>query len=784
MDTTERTNPSNFIRTIIDEDLEAGKNNGAVVTRFPPEPNGYLHIGHAKAICLNFGIARDYEGGVCHLRFDDTNPTAEDPEFVESIQRDIRWLGFDWGEHLYFASDYFERLYDMAVDLIKQRKAFVDSESSEEIRLHRGTVTEPGVPSRYRNRSVEENLDLFRRMREGEFPEEAHVLRAKIDMASPNMLLRDPVLYRIKHAHHYRRNDDWTIYPLYDFAHPLSDAIEGITHSLCSLEFEVHRPLYDWLVEHVRIQWPVRPHQYEFARLNLDYTIMSKRKLKRLVVERYVRGWDDPRMLTLSGLRRRGYTPESIQDFCERVGVAKAENRVEMALLEYSVRNDLNHRAPRVMCVLDPLKVVITNYPEEQVEPMEASYWPHDIPKEGSRPVPFSREIYIEREDFQEQPHKKFHRLAPGREVRLRYAYVIQCTDVIKDDDGNVVELHCTYDPATRSGETTDGRKIKGTIHWVSVPHALPVEVRLYDRLFKAPDPEDVPEGKDFLYHFNHDSEIILTRSVIEPSVAGTEAGARFQFERQGYFVTDETDSRPDALVFNRTVTLRDTWAKISDKGQRDASSSNGKPAKREKEAAPDQPVRTRAQVIETLTESSPAAVATFERYLDDHGLSLPDAEVIASDPAVEQLVDDAIRAGAPARAAASWVVNVLPGELKDQPLDTITFGGKELAELIGFVEDGTISNRIGKEVLSEMLLTHAPAGQIIDEKGLKQVSDTEALTALVDQIMTTYPEKVEEYASGKKGLIGFFVGEAMKATKGAANPKVVKALLTEKLEA
>ena len=459
METTERASNTNFIRAIIDEDLRTGKNGTAVVTRFPPEPNGYLHIGHAKAICLNFGIARDYPGGVCHLRFDDTNPTSEDPEFVESMQRDIRWLGFDWEENLFFASDYFEELYEMAEDLIKQGKAFVDSESGEEIRLHRGTITEPGVHSAYRGRSIEENLDLFRRMRAGEFKEGTHVLRAKIDMASTNMLLRDPVIYRIKHAHHYRRGTDWVIYPLYDFAHPLSDAIEGITHSLCSLEFEVHRPLYDWFVENVSRTWPVRPRQYEFARLNLNYTVMSKRKLRPLVEDGRIHGWDDPRMLTLSGLRRRGYTPQSIQDFCDRVGVAKAENRVEMALLEYSIRNDLNYKAPRVMGVLDPIKVTITNYPEDQVEHLEASYWPHDIPNEGTRPVPFSREIYIDREDFMEDPPKKFFRLAPGREVRLRYAYVIKCEEVIKDAEGNVIELTCTYDPDTKSGKTSRWKK-------------------------------------------------------------------------------------------------------------------------------------------------------------------------------------------------------------------------------------------------------------------------------------------------------------------------------------
>ena len=782
METTERASNTNFIRAIIDEDLKTGKNGTAVVTRFPPEPNGYLHIGHAKAICLNFGIARDYEGGIGHLRFDDTNPTSEDPEYVESIQRDIKWLGFDWGDNLFFASDYFEQLYEMAEDLIKQGKAFVDSESGEEIRMHRGTVTEPGVNSRYRDRSVEENLDLFRRMKAGEFEEGAHVLRAKIDMASTNMLLRDPVMYRIKHAHHYRRGNDWVIYPLYDFAHPLSDAIEGITHSLCSLEFEVHRPLYDWFVDNVSKDWKIRPRQYEFARLNLNYTVMSKRKLRPLVEDGRIRGWDDPRMLTLAGLRRRGYTPDSIQDFCDRVGIAKAENRVEMALLEYSIRNDLNYKAPRVMCVLDPLKITITNYPEDQVEELDASYWPHDIPNEGSRPVPLSREIYIEREDFMEDPPKKFFRLAPGREVRLRYAYVIKCEEVIKDDDGHIIELRCTYDPETRSGQTGDGRKVKGTIHWVSAAQAIPVEVRLYDRLFKTEDPEDVPEGESFLINFNENSEVILKNSLIEPSVAGAPAGTHFQFERQGYFVTDETDSQPDALVFNRTVTLRDTWAKISDQssGQNGAS----KKKKKDRNASTNTPARSRDSIAAALQSTSAAAAEAFEKYVDQDGLSLPDAEVLATDANAASLVEAARSSGAPAKSAAAWVVNVLPGELKGSSVQTIPFGGTELAELISLVEDGTISTRTGKQVLGEMIESGSSPSVIIEEKGLKQVNDADALEKIITSAMEANPEKVDQYRSGKTGLMGFFVGQVMKASKGTANPKMVKDILAAKLDA
>jgi glutaminyl-tRNA synthetase len=555
-----------FIRAMVEHDQATGKYGGRVETRFPPEPNGYLHIGHAKSCCLNFGLAREH-GGVCHLRFDDTNPETEDMTYVESIQEDVRWLGFDWGEHLYFASDYFEQLYAFAVTLIRDGKAYVDSLTEDEIRQYRGTITEPGRPSPYRDRSVQENLDLFRRMRAGEFGNGEHVLRGRIDMAHPNMPMRDPVLYRIRHASHYRSGDEWCLYPLYDFTHCLSDAIENITHSLCTLEFKDNNELYEWVLDAAGIPKP-RTQQTEFARLNLDYTVLSKRKLIQLVRQGYVSGWDDPRMPTIAGLRRRGVTPEAIRRFCDLVGVAKTDSRVDIEKLEYCVRDDLNTRAPRVLCVLRPLKVVITNYPEGQVEELDAPYWPHDVPKEGSRSLPFSRTLYIERDDFMEDPPKKFFRLSPGREVRLRYGYFITCTDVVKDPQtGEVVELRCTYDPATRGGDSPDGRKVKGTIHWVSAEHSLPCEVRLYDRLFVTPDPDDVEEGGDFTANLNPDSLVVLTGSRIERSVAGDPPGSRYQFERQGYFVSDAGDSRADALVFNRTVTLRDSWAKIAAKG-------------------------------------------------------------------------------------------------------------------------------------------------------------------------------------------------------------------------
>jgi len=555
MGNAEVSKTPNFIRDIVAQDVAEGKFGGRVVTRFPPEPNGYLHIGHAKAICLDFGIAAEF-GGRCHLRFDDTNPTKEEAEYVQAIMEDVRWLGFDWGEHLYFASDYFEQLYEWAVELIKKGLAYVDDLSPDEIREYRGTLTEPGRESPYRNRSVEENLDLFARMRAGEFEEGTKTLRAKIDMASPNLNLRDPVMYRIRKTPHYRTGDKWCIYPTYDWAHGQSDSIEGITHSLCTLEYEDHRPLYDWFLDALGIH---HPRQIEFARLNLSHTVLSKRKLIQLVNEGHVAGWDDPRMPTLAGLRRRGYTPEAIRDFCERIGVTKAENLVDIALLEHCVRDDLNRRAPRVMGVLRPLKVVIENYPEGQVEWLEAINNPED-PSMGTRLVPFSRELWIERDDFREVPPPKYYRLSPGTEVRLRYAYFIKCVGMVKDErTSEVVEVRCTYDPATRGGDAPDGRKVKSTIHWVSVPHALQAEVRLYDHLFLTPRPD---EDEDWKASLNPNSLERLTDCRIEPSVRGAPPGTRYQFERVGYFCVDP-DSTPERLVFNRTVSLRDTWAKI-----------------------------------------------------------------------------------------------------------------------------------------------------------------------------------------------------------------------------
>jgi glutaminyl-tRNA synthetase len=556
---TESPNQQDFIRDLIASDNATGKHGGRVVTRFPPEPNGYLHIGHAKSICLNFGIARDF-GGVCNLRFDDTNPVTEDVEYVESIQEDVRWLGFDWEDRLFYASDYFEALYSAAETLIKDGKAYVDSLTADQMREYRGTLTEPGKDSPFRSRAIDESLDMFRRMRAGEFPDGAHVLRAKIDMASPNFNMRDPVLYRIRRAHHHRTGDAWCIYPMYDYAHPISDALERITHSICTLEFEDHRPLYDWLIQHLPL--PGTPQQIEFARLNLTYTVMSKRKLLQLVNEKHVSGWDDPRMPTLSGMRRRGYPPAAIRAFCEEIGVAKRENVIDVGLLEHFLRENLNASSPRAMAVLRPLKIVLENFPDGTTEEMNVVNNPED-PSAGTRKVPFSKVLYIEQDDFLEDPPKKFFRLAPGREVRLRNAYLITCQSVIKDADGRIVELRCTYDPATRGGDAPDGRKVKATLHWVSAAHAVDAEVRLYDRLFGVEMPGT--GDADFLTQLNSASLDVLKDCKVEPSLASAPAGSRFQFERLGYFCVDP-DSAQGKPVFNRTVSLKDSWAKVKDK--------------------------------------------------------------------------------------------------------------------------------------------------------------------------------------------------------------------------
>ena len=564
MTTATPTESNDFVRSIVADDLVTGKFGGRVITRFPPEPNGYLHIGHAKSIFLNFGVAGENEGGMCYLRFDDTNPVKEDVEYVESIQEDVRWLGCDWGDRLTYASDYFDDLYRFAVQLIEAGKAYICDLSAEEIREYRGTLTEPGRESPYRDRSVEENLDLFQRMKAGEFPDGSRVLRARIDMASPNVNMRDPVMYRILHEEHHRTGDKWCIYPTYDFTHGQTDSIEGVTHSICTLEFEDHRPLYDWYLDELGIY---HPQQIEFARLNLSHTVLSKRRLLALVEDGHVSGWDDPRMPTLAALRRRGYTPEAVRNFCERVGVAKRDITVDLALLEHCVREDLNLRAPRVMAVLNPLKVVIDNYPEGMEEEFDAVNNPEDASM-GTRKAPFSREIYIERDDFREDPPRRFFRLAPGREVRLRYACYITCTDVVKDENGEVVELHCTYDPESKGGSSPDGRRVQATLHWVSAAHAVDAEVRLYNHLFESAEPGGEEDGGDFINGLNPESLVTLTSCKVEPSLADAKPGERYQFERQGYFCVDAVDSALGRLVFNRTVSLRDSWARIERAGR------------------------------------------------------------------------------------------------------------------------------------------------------------------------------------------------------------------------
>jgi glutaminyl-tRNA synthetase len=770
-----------FIRSIVADDLRAGKYQ-TIVTRFPPEPNGYLHIGHAKSIVLNYGIARE-TGGRFNLRFDDTNPETEDVSYVESIIDTVRWLGADFRDQVLHAADYFDDMYRFAEFLVTRGLAYVDSSSDEEIREARGTVTEPGRPTAFRDRSVEENLDLFRRMKAGEFPDGSHVLRAKIDLSSPNMLLRDPLLYRIRHAHHYRTGDQWCIYPLYDYAHPIEDAIEGITHSLCTLEFENNRAIYDWTVDHwqdfVRSEGgtPARPHQYEFARGNIDYTVMSKRKLLELVKGGFVSGWDDPRMPTLAGIRRRGATAEAVRAFWERMGVTKASTRAEVGKLEWAIREDLNTKAPRVLCVLRPLKVTITNYPEGQTEELDAPLWPHDVPNEGSRPLPLSGTLYIEHDDFAENPPKGFHRLQPGGEVRLRYAYVIRCDEVVKDDTGEIVELRCSYDPATRGGNTPDGRQVKGTIHWVTAEHGVPAEVRLYDRLFSVPDP-DAGEG-DFKDHLNPESLVVIPGAVVEPSIRDAEPGSRWQFERLGYFCADVVDSKPGALVFNRTVTLRDTWAAKSTQA---APSPSQKAEKKPKEGASDGEKRSKAPAAEV--QRTPEMEARRARYADELALSATEADILTRDVGIANLFESTVDLGARPKSVASWIVNVVLLETKERGINEIAFTPAEFHRLIELVDDGTISSGGGKAVLAEMVRGGGAPDDIVERRGLRQVSDPGAIGPIVDEVIDANAKKADEYRQGKTGLLGFFVGQVMRQSGGSANPELVSRLVRERLEA
>ncbi len=772
----------NFIYDIIDEDLEHGTYDGRVVTRFPPEPNGYLHIGHAKSIVLNFGIKHDYADRAdtrCHLRFDDTNPDTESTEYVESIKEAVQWLGYDWEEHEYHASDYFEQFYQYAVTLIEQGDAYVDSLSEEEIREYRGTVDEPGTPSPYRDRSVEENLELFRKMRDGEFDDGEHVLRAKIGMSSPHMIMRDPLLFRIKHAHHYRRGDEWCIYPMYDYAHPLEDAIENITHSLCTLEFDNNRRVYDWVMEHCldEDELPSRPRQYEFNRLNLGYTVMSKTKLRHLIEEDLVGGWDDPRLPTISGLRRRGVPPSAIRSFCRTVGVTRSQSRVQIGHFEHALRDDLNAKAPRVMAVLDPLKVVATNVDADTVDWIDANHWPRDIDKDETRPVPFTREFYIERDDFQEDPPEDFIRLAPGREVRLRHAYFFTCEEVVRDEDGVVTELRGTIDPETRDSTAPDGRSPEGTLHWVSAAHGLPFEARLYDRLFEVPDPD--ARDEHFTEFLNPDS-LNVRQGVLEPAVRDLEADQRVQFERQGYFWPDPEASRPDALVYNQIVPLRDTWGEDEDGLTQEELARRRRAKEQRKQEQRRRSLDGKTDPAEHLDD---AQRDQFDRFHDELGIDREDAATIAGNGALAGFFEQALAHYDAPVPVANWTVNELLGRLQDQTVADLPFGPDAFAELVRLVDTEVISTRGGDAVLDALLEDGGSPERIVDDRGLRQVDDTEALRPTVQSVLDDHPDEVSRYRDGKKGLIGFFMGQVMDATDGAASPELARELLQEELD-
>jgi glutaminyl-tRNA synthetase len=771
---------SDFIRDIIDEDNRTGKYGGRVVTRFPPEPNGYLHIGHAKSICLNFGIALQY-GGRCNLRFDDTNPEKEDVEYVDSICEDVRWLGFDYGGDALYASDYFPEMYELAELVIGRGEAYVDDLTEEEIRHYRGSLTEPGRPSPYRDRSVEENLDLFRRMRAGEFPDGAKVLRAKIDLAAANMKMRDPLLYRIRHAEHHRTGDAWCIYPMYDWAHPLEDAIEGVTHSLCTLEFENNRDLYDWVIDHTGVSQRhgyVRPYQHEFARLALDYTVMSKRKLLMLVEDGYVSGWDDPRMPTIAGMRRRGYRPEAIRAFADLIGVAKVNSTVDIGKLEFCVRDDLNWFAPRALGVLRPLPVTVTTWPEGEVEQLAAPYFPPDVGKPGERAVPFTRELFVDRDDFALDPPAGWQRLAPGRTVRLRHGYCVRCDEVVTDDAGEVVGLQVSHIPGS-VGSNPEGVKVSGVIHWVSAPESISAEVRLYDRLFRDPRPEDA--GGDFIANLNPDSLQVIEGARLEPSLAGAEPGSRWQFERVGYFAVDPVDSRPGAPIFNQIVTLRDSWA-----GRPAATSPTvtEETAAKEKSAKAKTrpPKKSGAEYRAEARRRDPVLAERFDRWRGELGLPEADADLLTGDRPTGDLFERALSAGGPAPAVARWIVNELPRELGERELADVPLTGAALGALVKAVESGVISGPAGKEVLAVLMAEGGDPDRIITERGLAQISDEAAIAAVVDEVIAANPDKAAAYRAGKTQLMGFFVGQAVRASQGKANPQVIQKLVAEHL--
>ena len=746
-----------FLRTIVENDLKSGKYN-EVVTRFPPEPNGFPHIGHAKSICINFGIANDYNG-YCNLRMDDTNPTTEDTKYVEALKDAVEWLGFKWGSNkVYYTSDYFQKIYEYAVQLIKMGKAYVDSINEEEMREFRGTVTQAGRRSEYANRSIEENLDLFERMKKGEFKDGDHVLRAKIDMSAANMKMRDPLLYRIRHSHHFRTGDKWCIYPMYDYAHCLSDYIEGVTHSICTLEFENNRDIYDWVLDTLELPKP-RPYQHEFARLGINYTVMSKRKLLELVNGNYVSGWDDPRMPTIAGYKRRGYTKESILNFCDQIGIAKANSMVDVSQLEFCIRDDLNTKAPRVMAVLDPIKVTIENYTGS--EEIDAPYFPHDIPKEGSRKIPFSNELYIEREDFSENPVKGYNRLTLEQSVRLRHAYIITCKEVIKDASGNIVEIKAEYNPNSKSGSDTSGIKVKSAIQWVDAKTAKKIEVRLYDRLYK----NEAPEGLEDL---NPNSLTIIKDALIEPAVITDKADVRFQFEREGYFYADPIDYTDENPVFNKIVGLKDSWAK--------KTKTEDKPVEK---VVVKQEVKKEA-VIGVEQEMSESQKALFEKYTSKLGLNNEVSNILSRDEELSKFYEEALLELNSPITIANIVANDVAKELKQS--DKLKFDAKQIAQLVKMIDEEIISNKIAKQVFEEMVKTGENPSKIVEDKGLVQITDVNIISPIIDEVIAKNPDNVAKYKAGNDKLFGFFVGQVLKATDGKANPKVVNDLVMEKL--
>ena len=751
-----------FLRTIVEKDLKSGKYK-EIVTRFPPEPNGFPHIGHAKSIAINFGIARDYNGH-CNLRMDDTNPTTEDTKYVEALKDAVEWLGYEWDNSVRFTSDYFPKLYVYAIELIKMGKAYVDSLDEEEMREYRGTVTKAGKRSKFAQRSIEENLDLFERMKKGEFKDGEHVLRAKIDMSAANMKMRDPLLYRIRHAHHFRAGDEWAIYPMYDFAHCLSDYIEGVSHSICTLEFENNRDIYDWVLDTLGLKTH-RPYQHEFARLGINYTVMSKRKLLELVRNEQVSGWDDPRMPTIAGYRRRGYTPESIVNFCDQIGIAKANSMVDVAQLEFCIRDDLNTKVPRVMCVLDPLKVTIRNY--EGSEELKASYYPEDVPKEGTRAISFSREIYIERDDFMENAPKDYFRLTPEQPVRLKHAYIITCKEVIKDANGNIVEIIAEYNPESKSGQDTSGIKVKSAIQWVDAKSAKKVEVRLYDRLFK----DEAPEG---LEDINPDSLKVVKNALVESAVITEKPNERFQFERQGYFYADPIDYTDEKPVFNKIVGLKESSTK-----KKNTTVDTPKPQVK------------KVQIDGEVVPMTKAEEKLFDKY-QELSISHEVANTLARDKKLSDFFDKAydnfrdssglITIKAPT-SLANIVANEVARELKEKEISELKFNAEQIAQLVKMVDEGTISNKIAKQVFEEMVKSGETPSAIVEAKGLIQISDPAKISPIIDEIIAKNPDNVAKFKAGNTKLLGFFVGQVLKATGGKANPQVVNELVAQKLK-